>query len=231
MSLILYDLAGADPELRFSPYCWRTVLALAHKDVAFETVPWRFTEKARIAPYKSEKVPVIVHDGHAVADSFAIAEYLEERFPDAPSLFEGVGGLAHARFVNAWADSVLVPAIGRMVVLDVWRIVAPEDRDYFRTSREARFGATLEEVVADREERLLAFRAALTPVRLVLRRQPWLGGASPSYADYSVFGPLQWARCSSGFELLAGDDPVAEWRERVMGLFGGIAGKAKTVSK
>jgi hypothetical protein len=37
MARTLYDLAGADPDLRFSPYCWRTRLALAHKGLEVET--------------------------------------------------------------------------------------------------------------------------------------------------------------------------------------------------
>ena len=41
MTFRLYDLAGADPDRRFSPYCWRTRLALAHKELPVETVPWR----------------------------------------------------------------------------------------------------------------------------------------------------------------------------------------------
>ena len=49
MAIIMHDLAGADPALRFSPYCWRTRMALAHKGLAVETIPWRFTEKAALA--------------------------------------------------------------------------------------------------------------------------------------------------------------------------------------
>jgi hypothetical protein len=49
MSLILYDLAGADPARRFSPYCWRVRLAIEHKGLSVETIPWRFTDKDVIA--------------------------------------------------------------------------------------------------------------------------------------------------------------------------------------
>ena len=42
MSLVLYELT-ADPDRRFSPYCWRSRLALQHKDQTFKTVPVRFT--------------------------------------------------------------------------------------------------------------------------------------------------------------------------------------------
>jgi len=31
MTITLYDLAGAEAERRFSPFCWRTKMALAHK--------------------------------------------------------------------------------------------------------------------------------------------------------------------------------------------------------
>ena len=60
MTLRLYDLAGAQPERRFSPYCWRIRLALAHKNLPVETIPWRFTEKAEIAASGQTLVPVLV---------------------------------------------------------------------------------------------------------------------------------------------------------------------------
>ena len=58
MALRLYDLAGADPDRCFSPYCWRTKLALAHKGLVAETVPWRFTDKDVIAFSGQGRVPV-----------------------------------------------------------------------------------------------------------------------------------------------------------------------------
>jgi glutathione S-transferase len=220
MPVTLYDLAGADPALRFSPYCWRAKLALAHKRLTVETIPWRFTEKQRLAFSGQGRVPVIVDGGRVVFDSWTIAEYLEDTYPDRPSLFAGPGGRAHARFINAWADSTLHPGIGRMVVRDILDVLAPQDQAYFRASREAAFGATLEAVVDGREQRLEAWRAVLAPVRLVLRAQAFLGGAGSSYADHILFGTLQWPRCVSPFSLLAPDDPVAAWFARVGALYG-----------
>ena len=66
MALQLYDLAGAEPERRFSPYCWRTKLALMHKGLAFETIPWRFAEKDAIAFSGQGRVPVLVDGDRAV---------------------------------------------------------------------------------------------------------------------------------------------------------------------
>lgn len=226
MSIILYDLAGADPDIRFSPYCWRTRFALAHKGLPVETVPWRFTDGAAIAFSGQGKVPVIKDGPTVVSDSWAIAEYLETQAP-TPTLFGGPGGRAHAQFINAWADSILVGGIARFIVRDLFDVIDPKDRDYFRSSREARFGKTLEAVQDGREDRLAAFRDLLLPIRLVLRRQEWLGGAAPSYADHIVAGTLMWPRCASRFALLDGSDPVAAWLDRVVDLYGGLGRSAK----
>jgi glutathione S-transferase len=226
MSIVLHDLAGADPDVRFSPYCWRTRFALAHKGLPVETVPWRFTDRDAIAFSGQGKVPVIRDGGKVVSDSWAIAEYLEEQGP-TPSLFGGAGGRAHALFVNAWADAVLVGGIARFIVRDLVDVIDAKDRDYFRSSREARFKQSLEAVQEGREERLAAFRETLTPVRLVLRRQAWLGGVAPSYADHIVAGTLMWPRCVSRFELLEANDPVAQWHSRVLDLYGGLGRSAK----
>ena len=226
--ITLFDLAGADPALRFSPYCWRTRFALAHKGMPVETVPWRFTETGVIAFSGQGRVPVIRDEHRVVSDSWAIAEYLEEQCP-TPTLFGGAGGRAHARFINAWADAVLLPGIARLIVRDLLDVVAEKDKAYFRTSREARFGMTLEDVQAGREQRVAAFRESLTPVRLVLRGQPWLGGAAPSYADHIVAGTLMWPHCTSTFALIEPDGPVAAWQARTLDLYGGIGRAAKTV--
>jgi glutathione S-transferase len=226
MSIVLYDLAGEDPDVRFSPYCWRTRFALAHKGLPVETEPWRFTDREALAFSGQGKVPVIRDGGTVVSDSWTIAEYLEDQVP-TPALFGGGMGRAHALFVNVWADSVLVGGIVRFIVRDLIDIIHPKDRDYFRSSREARFGKSLDEVQAGREDRLTAFRELLLPIRLVLRRQQWLGGAAPSYADHIVAGTLMWPRCASRFELLEAGDPVAQWQDRMLDLYGGLGRQAR----
>ena len=54
MAIQLFELGGADPARRFSPYCWRSRLALAHKGLAVETIPWRFTEKDAIGAHGAQ---------------------------------------------------------------------------------------------------------------------------------------------------------------------------------
>src|SRR6516165_1421451 len=136
-------------------------MALAHKGLAVETVPWRFTEKDRLPQPNAGRVPVIVDGERVVHDSTAIADYLEERYPDRPSLFGGASGRALTRFVQNWTETVLQTGLIRLVVLDIHRHCALQDQAYFRRSREARFGTTLEDIVRDRDARLPAFRAGL----------------------------------------------------------------------
>jgi glutathione S-transferase len=223
MSLKLFELVGTDNTRPFSPYCWRTRMALAHKGLDAESIPWCFTEKHAIAPHNSEKVPVLIDGETSVADSWAIANYLEDRYPDRPSLFGGEGGRAMGRMINWWADVVTVGGLAPLIVADIHALLKPVDAAYFRQSREARLGKTFEELAAARDTSVEGFRRALDPLRLTLRSQPFLGGAAPNYADYVVFGGFQWARVVSPFKLLADNDPVYTWREKLLDAFDGMA--------
>jgi glutathione S-transferase len=226
MAMRLYDLAGADPNLRFSPYCWRAKLALAHKGLAVETIPWRFTEKDLIAFSGQDRVPVLVDGTKTIADSWAIASYLDEAYADRPSLFGGPAARAVTHFLNSWADTVMNPGIVRLVAHDVYRVIDAKDRDYFRTSREKRFGMSIDAYCADRDKHAVAFRQSLAPVRATLAAQPYMAGDRPAYADFIVFSGFQWARCISTFPLLDADDPIVPWRDRMLDAFDGLARRA-----
>ena len=93
MTIKLFDLAGAEPDRRFSPYCWRTKLALAHKGLTVETIPWRFSDTDAIEVSGQGRVPVLLDGDKVVSDSWTIAEYLEDTYQHPPSLF----GSAEAR--------------------------------------------------------------------------------------------------------------------------------------
>jgi glutathione S-transferase len=221
----LYDLAGAEDDRRFSPYCWRVKMALHHKGLSYETVPWHFTEKEAIAFSSSTVVPVLVDGDRVVTDSWAICEYLERTYPDTPPLAECAQAWALALFIRHWTERTLTPALSRIVLPDVYAVVHPKDREYFRTSREARNGSTLEAFSADRPAHLAQLQKVLQPLRATLATTPFLGGA-PGLADYVVFGAFQWARCTSPVQLVAADDPIHAWRERMLALFDGLAGRA-----
>jgi glutathione S-transferase len=226
MTLKLFELVGTDASRPFSPYCWRTRMALAHKGLTAESIPWRFTEKAAIAPHGSEKVPVMLDGDKTVVDSWVIANYLEDNYPERPSLFGGEGGRAMARFMNWWGDIAIVGGIFPSIIADIPNNLGAEDAAYFRKSREARFGRPLEEVAAGRDQGVIAFRKSLEPLRQTLKTQAFIGGERPNYADYIVFGGFQWARVVSPFRLLDEADLIYAWRERMFDAFDGLARKS-----
>ena len=226
MACILYELLGAD-DRRFSPNVWRSLMALHHKGLTPERRPLSFAQLDQVAFSGHKRVPVLVDGERTVSDSWDIACYLEEGYPDAPSLFGGAMGRAQARFINSWADTHLHPALMHLIVLDIHDHVAAEDKKYFRTTREARMGGPLEEVqAAGRAGLLEPFRKSLDPARATLAAQPFLCGDAPAYADYIVFSAFQWARCTSPFPIIEDDDPICAWRRAMLGLFDGLAADA-----
>ena len=228
MSIKLYDLAGAEDERRFSPFCWRIKMALAHKSLPVEDLPWRFTEKEAIGFTEQGRVPVIVDEGNggkAIWDSWAIAEYLDETYPKN-LLFTEQSGKAATYFVKSWVERVVHPGVVKQVLVDIYDHLHEKDKDYFRTSREKIFGMALEDVVAPADENLPVFRASLAPMRAVVERFDFMGGDSPAFADYIAFGPFAWARAISGRPLLEAEDPIYAWRERMLDLYNGYARSA-----
>jgi Glutathione S-transferase, N-terminal domain len=225
MTITMYDLAGAEADRRFSPFCWRSKMALAHKGPAVETVPWRFTEKDKLPQPNAGRVPVIIDGDRVVHDSTVIAEYLEERYPDRPSLFGGAAGRALARFVQSWTETVLQTGLIRLVMLDIHRHCAQQDQAYFRHSREERFSATLKKCRARPASTAASLphqprpaaphrRTAGFPVWEAARPMPITSSSAP------------WARAISDLEVLAAGDPIGAWRGRMLDLFDGLARRA-----
>ena len=221
MPITLYDLAGQG-DRRFSPYCWRIRMALAHKGLEYETHPTGFLKIASICGGGQKTLPVIDDGGKVMSESFDIARYLEETYPGKPSLFGGAGGEAAARFIESWANATLTPVIARCCVKDIHDTVFDEDQAYFRETREKRLGGRLEDIQAGRNERIEELQTVLMPLRIMLGKQPWIGGDKPLYHDYIVFGTLQWPRVVSKVPLLKDDDNVTEWFKRMLDLYDGL---------
>jgi len=223
----LYELILADG-CPVSPFVWRAKYALAHKGLAYETVPVGFTQIPTLLEGRSKTVPVIADGERWVADSWAIADYLDEAYPELPALFSSPQEHAMVRFFDGWFSSqVMAPMFG-LYVCDIHDRARPEDQPYFRQSREQRLGGqTLEAFTAGREERLPALRAALQPMRLALRNAPFLGGDTANYADYIALGGFLWVAAVSSLPPLAADDPLNDWLARGRALYGGLGEDAR----
>ena len=89
MTPTLYELAGRDGH-RFSPYCWRTLMALKHKGLAFERVAMKFTDRACIAASGQDRVP-------AYADYILFGTFMWPRCSSPVRLLEADDPLASWR--------------------------------------------------------------------------------------------------------------------------------------
>jgi glutathione S-transferase len=227
MSIRHWELAGAEDDRLFSPHCWRVRMALAHKGLQSETVPWRFAEKEAIAFSGQGMVPVIRDGEREVHDSWDIAVYLDQTYRDRPSLFDGAQAQALALFVKHWCERVVHGAMFRVILPDLFASLHDKDKAYFRASREKRFGKTLEELGAESRGALPVLKGTFDPVRPLLVTQPYVSGAAPGFADYILFGAFQWARSVSPVRLLEPDDPMYAWRERMLDLFDGMPRKTR----
>ncbi|MBP1850735.1 glutathione S-transferase family protein [Rhizobium halophytocola] len=225
MSIILYSLCGAETARPFSPHCWKTVMALRHKGLDFVESPQAFTEIPKVEGGVSKIVPILKDGDTIVSDSFDIALYLEATYPDRPSLFGGEGGMVLSRFVESYGLTMLHMAVTKIAINDIHAMLGPVDQAYFRESREQRLGKPLEDFIATRDAEIAAFPEKFATLRHLLKRQAYLGGESPLFADYILFGALQWLRVTTGSIHLPSGDPVAGWFDRLLDLYDGHARK------
>jgi glutathione S-transferase len=215
----MYERIGHE-ERRPSPFSWRIHYALAHKQIDVEFRQVRFADVETIRALSGQdKVPIVMDGDRVVHDSWNIALHLETRFPDHPSLFGGDVGRGLTRHINFWSDVTLGTAIRRLIAADFIYCLAPEDRAYYRQSREAQFGCTLEAYCADRDRWLGEFAATIAPLQQTLSEQPYLAGAEPAYADYVVFSVFQYARLGSPHELLPTGAAVRRWFDAIVARF------------
>jgi glutathione S-transferase len=204
-------------------------MTLAHKGLDYEAIPVGFTQIAEMEGGGRQMVPLIRHGENLVEDSFQIALYLRDAYPDrGERLFRGEGSVGLSRFIESWTQTQLHGWAIRWAALDIYNMLGKEDQAYFRKKREAAFGVTLEELVADREKSLPQLKQILVPLRVMLKKQPFIGGEFPLFADYIVFGAFQWLRISSGLAMLEPDDPVLDWVNRMLDLYDGLG---RTVSE
>jgi len=220
--ITLWELKGKG-DRRYSLFSWRARMALKHKGLEFESHPVAMSDKAAIAFSGGKTVPVIKDGETVVRDSWKIAEYLEDKYADGPTLFGGAIGRGVTQAFNTWVDRALVPAAMPLIVADVHQRVDPADDAYFRQQFEGFLKCTLEESRARRPQALERLQRALEPMQAALKRQPFICGAAPAYADYVLFSVFQWMRVTSPQAIFNSSDPLYGWRDRMLDLYDGFA--------
>ena len=141
-------------------------MALSHKRLVFERIPWYFTEKDKIKFSGQANVPVLVDGDCILYDSWETAKYLEEEYPYDPSLRIESGEVL---FIKYWTEHELHKELLRFLLLDIYNCLAEKNKECFRIGREKLFVKTLEEIVKHSEERLIKFRKISSPLRETLK--------------------------------------------------------------
>jgi glutathione S-transferase len=220
--ITLWELKGKDGR-RYSLFSWRTKMALKHKGLAFESQAVCMSDKAAIAFSGGKTVPVIKDGETIVRDSWKIAEHLEDHYPNTATLFGGAIGRGVTQAFNTWVDRTLIAAMMPVIVADLHERIDPADKHYFRQMFEGFLKSTLEEARTGQPKALERLTRALEPMQAAVKRQPFICGSTPAYADYILFSVVQWARVASPQAIFNNSDPLYSWRERILDLYDGFA--------
>ena len=180
-----------------SLYCAKLRILLRHKQILFEEAPppggGGSTEYLSIVP--SGNIPALVDSNLVLTDSEAIAEYLEEKYPDRPMLPDTLIGRALSRERSRFSDTRLEPAL-RLT----FPHVAPAARDQ----------VAIEEAHALITKRLSALGVMLARSDLP-RDRLWIG-------DCGTIVTLEWIALFEGpvIPTLVWPDEVTTYRAQML---------------
>jgi glutathione S-transferase len=185
-----------------SPYSWRVQLALEEKGLPYEPILLSFEKgehrrPEHLARSPHGKVPALADDGVVLYESSAIAEYLEERYPDVPLLPPDAPARARVRIEEIEC------------VLYFGEAFRPLARQAFFTPPERRDAAALE---AAREEVRRQLRAL--EARAAGHGGAWVAGAALSRADLAWL-PFVEIAARAGADLAPDTPWLLAWRERL----------------
>ena len=211
--MTLYEVAIANGASA-SPFVWRVKLALSRKGIPYRSMMLGLTDIPSHFEGRFHTVPILDLGNQQLNESIAIADWLDKAYPDLPTIFSCPAERSMIGFFDHWLLQLIVSGLLPVYALDAHNCAATKDQDYYRRSREAYFGRTLEEVVAGREGRLADVRRSLEPLRLTLASRRFLGGNEPNFADMCMLGLFIFVGTIGTLPLLAADDPLVAYADR-----------------
>lgn len=159
-------------------------------------------------------LPVIYDDKTArfISDSAVIAEYLEDTYPDTPSLFP-FGARAPVFLLQAYLTSSAMKPFFLITIQDAVHVLNPTSAEFYRRTREEFFMKKLDDLVpeAERKERFAAGKDGMSKLAELLSKNGedslYFYGSTASYADLIVISYLMYARAILGDRW----KPMEEW--------------------
>ena len=222
-----------------NPFIWRSHprrIVLNYKRIPYKTVWLSYPDiektliKLGCAPTGTKPndptrphytLPAIVDASSSpsvtIADSLAIAEYLDAKYPDRPVFPKTSKALEYA--FEEYFKSVLMSHIPMLFVLPSCVILDDRGSEYFRQTRELAFGKKLEEFGPEgevREGHWKALEAGSNQIAAIIEKNgPDIdyvaGGSEPTRADLILVSFLMWIKTIV----------PEEWEKRVKGWSGG----------
>ncbi|KAI9291372.1 hypothetical protein K502DRAFT_309324 [Neoconidiobolus thromboides FSU 785] len=191
--LTLYNLINKEGGVYYSPYGWRVLLALKHKDVEFDHIGLTYSKIIRNIPEITkgewDKIPLLVYeDGTYNYESSKIVKNLELKYPNN-SLFPN--GSHFSDFIENYITSYFQP-LYKVIILDIYNQLGNDnDKAYFRDSRENVLNMTLEQFSSTFEECSLTIDKFLSPFLTTLKNKTFLEGENVTYSDYVLYSHLK----------------------------------------
>lgn len=244
--ITFYDIASPAPLRTGSPNTWKTRLSLNYKGIPYKT-EWvelpdgRATyEKTGAKPavgfagQPSYSFPIIKDDstGVAIGDSFAIAQYLDETYPDTAKLIPDADKQAA---LLKELEGAIIPAVP-LVLKQTYDsgLLTPRAREYFTTTRASLLGflgikvATMDEFHMSAEERedqwrkVQQFFDAMSPKWGGDGNHSWFLGDTISFIDLAMGGMILAQRAIWGVDSKEWKDIMTwnsgKWAKFVDGL-------------
>ncbi|KAG0699315.1 hypothetical protein DFH29DRAFT_937338 [Suillus ampliporus] len=209
--IIFYDIPTIVQGQPLSPNTMKTRYCLTFKGLPFETV-WLecpkikpFYEQNFLTPTSSvingtptsmHTLPVIMdpNTNRFISDSFAIAQYLDEQYPDTPRVLPyGTTALVHV-FNTAYLDAIKGTLM--MGIVESAQKLNPESREHVIRTRTEQFGIPWEQfaLAEKREEQWNELRAACNTMDGWYAKSSgqFVLGDTPCFADFIVAGRFKW---------------------------------------
>jgi len=187
--------------IALSPYCRKVRLVLAEKRVEVELIEDRYwepgTEIMRRNP--AGKLPVLRLDGRLLAESQAICEYLDERYPNPALMPSSAIDRYEVRRLCSWFDDKFANECTRPVMNErVWKKVM---RLGYPDSRTVKAG-------------LSSIRYHMDYMKSLLEQRRWLAGDVMTMADFAAAAHISCLDYISDVDWTHSSE-VQEWYAKI----------------
>jgi len=179
--------------MRFCPYAQRTVLCLNAKEIDYEVINVALFNKPEWLWEMNPlgKVPVLIHEGHAISESLITCDYIDEVFPGRKLHSSDAAVKARDKMFVEMFNKVLMP---HLKIIYGWRKgLGPEERAKLWTD------SMINLDVFEKE--------------LMERKTTYFGGElSPGYLDYMVWPWME--RIETYEKVFEGESSLAFEQQR-----------------